>query len=182
MRSLTNSLLFALFFIGFSAQSQFFPELQPKEDKDFRYLFFGVSLPLRNHFDGGAEVDNLRFLPDGINTKFGAGIHLNRWLASGLHTGTEWRLSEKLVSIPVYMNLRFAPKFNELTRIVVQPGAGWALGLGHGNKNGYYWKTSIGWENIDGTSVYAEYSQYGFSLDNTGQIRAVSFGLGLTIF
>lgn len=182
MRSLKNSFFFTLLFIGFSAQSQFYPELQPKAERGFKYIFFGVSLPLRHHLDADAEVDNLRFLPDGINTKFGLGIHYNRWLASGIHTGTEWRASEKLVSIPVYNNIRIAPKINEFTRIVVQPGAGWAFGIGHGDKNGYYWKTTVGFENIDGTFIYAEYSQYGFSLDDSGQIRAISFGLGLTIF
>lgn len=182
MRSLRTNYFLLLFFIGFPGYSQFFPELQPKQERGFKYIFFGVSLPLRHHLDGNAEVDNLRFLPDGINTKFGIGIHLNRWLASGIHTGTEWRASEKLVAIPIYNNVRIAPKIDEYTRIVVQPGAGWAFGIWHGDKSGYYWKTSIGFENVDGTSVYAEYSQYGFSLDNTGQIRAISFGLGLTIF
>ncbi|RZJ69133.1 hypothetical protein [Flavobacterium sp.] len=182
MHSLKIRYFLLLLLIGFSAHSQFFPELQPEPQKNFKYILFGVALPLRHHFDGGAKVDDLRFLPDGINTKFGLGVHVNRWFATGLHTGTEWRLSEKLIAIPVYNNFRIAPRINEYTRLLIQPGAGWVFGLGHGNKQGYYWKTSIGWENLDGTSVFAEYSQYGFSLDNTGQIRAISFGLGLTIF
>ncbi|RZJ68636.1 MAG: hypothetical protein EOO50_00200 [Flavobacterium sp.] len=174
--------LILLLFIGVSANAQFFPELQPKREKTITYLFFGVSIPLRHHLDGNAKVDNMRFLPDGINTKFGAGIHINRWFASGLHTGTEYRLSEKLVAIPVYMNLRFAPEVNEDTRVVVQPGFGYAIGIGHGNLSGYYGKVSVGIEELDGVSYYVEYSQYGFSRDDTGQTRAVSFGLGLTIF
>jgi len=182
MRSLKNNLILLLFFAGLSANAQFIPEFQPKPEKTITYLAFGVALPLRHHFDKNAEIDNLRFLPDGINTKFGAGIHLNRWLASGIHTGTEWRLSEKLIAIPVYNNIRFAPKINEFTRLVIQPGIGWAFGLGHGDKNGFYWKTSLGFEGLEGISYYAEFSQYDFSMDDTGKIRAISFGLGLTIF
>ncbi|MBD3581951.1 hypothetical protein [Flavobacterium selenitireducens] len=182
MRSLVNNLFLVFIFIGFSAKAQFIPEFQPQPEKRITYVSFGVALPLRHHFDKQADVDNLKFLPDGINTKFGLGIHLNRWFASGIHTGTEWRLSEKLIAIPIYNNIRIAPRINDYKRLVIQPGAGWVLGLGHGDKNGYYWKTSIGFEGLDGVSYFAEFSQYGFSLDHTGQIKSISFGLGLVIF
>jgi len=182
MRLLKTKLLILFSFIGYTAHCQFISEFQPKPEKTITYVSFGVALPLRHHFDGQADVENLKFLPDGINTKFGTGIHLNRWLAIGIHTGTEWRASEKLIAVPVYGNIRYAPKINEYTRLVFQPGAGWVFGLGHGDKNGYYWKTTLGFEGLDGVSYFAEYSQYGFSLDATGQIRAISFGLGLVIF
>ena len=37
-----------------------------------------------------------------------------------------------------------------------------AFGIGHGNKNGYYYKASIGFERIEGLSYFAEFLQYGF--------------------
>lgn len=182
MRFLQNKLLLFFLLAGFSGQSQIVVEFLPKQEPRSTYMFFGLSLPLRHHFDANAEVDNLKFLPDGINTKFGLGFQYKRLLGAGVHTGTEWRLSEKLIAVPVYANLRIAPEINEDARILVQPGFGWAFGIGHGDLSGYYGKLSIGFEQLDGISYYGEFSEYGFSRDDTGRMRAVSFGIGLTIF
>lgn len=182
MRLLQLSILTLILLASAGTSAQLFPELQPEPEKSITYLAFGVSLPLRHHFDGDAQVDNLRFLPDGIHTKFGAGIHLNRWLGSGLYTGTEYRLSEKMLTIPLYSAIRIAPEINEDTRIVVQPAFGYAMAIGHGNMSGYCGKISLGLEALDGISYFAEFTQYGFSRDDTGKIRSISFGLGLVIF
>ncbi|NMH28566.1 hypothetical protein [Flavobacterium silvaticum] len=175
------SLLAILFAV--SARAQYFQEYIPKEKKKPTYLSFGFSLPLRTHLDHDARINDNRWLPDGIFTKFGAGLNVNRWFTSGLHTGTDYRISEKLVTIPVYLNLRFAPKINEMTRISLQSGYGYAFAVGHGDLMGDYKKLSLGLEDDQSAlSVFIEYSEYGFSRDNTGHIRSISLGFGLFIF
>ena len=145
-------------------------------------MHFGISIPLRAHFDHEADVNHNRWMPDGLLTKFGAGIHHNRWLAIGLHAGTEWRASENLITVPIFLNGRIAPAINETTRIYIQPGYGAAFAIGRGSLSGDYKKISIGLEQDDALSIYAEFSQYGFSRDDSGTINTLSIGLAVNIF
>lgn len=175
--------LLGLFCLSLPVRAQYFQEYLPKEDKAPTYLHFGFSIPLRTHLDPNARIDDGRLLPDGLYTKFGAGLHLNRWLASGLHTGTEWRASEKLVAVPLYLSVRIAPLVKEDLRIYLSPGYGYVFALGRGDLGGWYKKIALGFEDDQtALSVYVEFAEYGFSRDVSGRIRSVSVGCGLFIF
>lgn len=182
MRLLQNNLSLFILLAGFSCSAQVIEEFMPKPEKRITYLFFGISVPLRTHLDSEAAVNNSRWMLDGIQTRFGGGIHYNRWLGIGLHVATEWRISESLITVPIYMNVRIAPQITEDVRFYIQPGYGASFALGRGSLSGDYSKISIGLEQDDALSIYAEFSQYGFSLDRTGHINALSLGVAVTIF
>jgi hypothetical protein len=40
------------------------------------------------------------FIPDGIGSKFGYGVHYKKWIAVGVHSGLNWE-SSKLVVAPI---------------------------------------------------------------------------------
>jgi hypothetical protein len=181
IRSPKNNLLLLLLLCSFSLIAQV-PEFMPKPETRITYLFYGVSIPLRSHFDPDAAVNNNRWMPDGLQTKFGFGLNYKRLLAAGVHVSTEWRISESLVAVPVFLNFRIAPEITDDLRIYIQPGYGAAFAIGRGSLSGDYKKISVGIEQDDALSVFAEWSQYGFSIDKTGHITALSLGIAVTVF
>jgi hypothetical protein len=78
LRILTVSLLFT-----FSAFSQ---------NKKFTYIQFDVAIPIKGNPELEETVANGSknsswFLPDGLNTKIGYGVHYNKWIALGINSG-----------------------------------------------------------------------------------------------
>lgn len=162
-----------------------FSQEQTEKSSDHFYTQFDVSLPFRGnpqrHENTTDEQKSPWFLIDGIGTKFGVGVHFRQWIGIGVHGGIDGRISQKLVAVPIYANLHLAPKVGDDTRIVVETGYGFVTALGRGSLSGDYKRISIGFGTSDIT-VFAEYSQYGFSLNSPDKINAVSLGLSLFTF
>lgn len=165
----------------------FFTLISFGQEKKRTYVQFDIAIPLKGNQD--RENDNQYsgnkeswFLPDGLSTKLGYGFHHNNWVAIGLHTGIDWKGSEKLVAVPVFANLKLSPKIGDETRVNLQAGYGKSFALGRGNLSGDYKKVSLGIEDSDGLSLFVELAQYGFTLNNIEKITSFSIGISLTTF
>lgn len=85
-------------------------------------------------------------VPNGLGSKIGYGVHYRKWLTLGIHSGLDWKWDDKLVAVPVYLNLGLSPKVGPETRIMLQAGYGKGFALGRGNLNGEYKKIKLGIE------------------------------------
>jgi hypothetical protein len=151
--------------------------------KKCSYFQFDVEASLKTNLnDTNDNNANSWFLPDGMNAKFGYGIHHKHLIAIGLHTGIDWKGSEKLVAAPVFINLKISPKIGPETRILVQLGYGKSFALGRGNLTGEYRRLSLGIESAEKVSFFVALSQYGFTVNHTNQINSISIGLSVTDF
>lgn len=151
------------------------------------FIQFDATIPIRgnpdrDNYDNNEQQNTSFLLPDGIGAKVGFGLHHNEWIGLSAHSGIEWRLVDQLVTAPVFVNLRLAPKLGEETRIVAQFGYGAAFALGRGNLSGTYKKVSLGLENASGVALFAEISQYGFSFKDQYKIANISVGISLVTF
>lgn len=145
---------------------------------------FELTIPLKGN-DTYGEVDNngnrsdYRFIPDGISTKFGFGIHFEKWVGLSLHSGIDWKITPKLVSTPVYAQITLNPLLGDETRLLVQAGYGHSFAIGRGNLNGKYYKARLGVTTGDDLGIFIDVSTYGFAVKGT---EIGSFSLGICIF
>jgi len=105
--------------------------------------------PERTSTDPNANKSFL--LPDGLSSKIGYGLHYKKSISVGLHTGIDWKISAKVVSAPVFANLKFSPRLteNDESRLFVNLGYGRAFALGRGDLSGKYLRGSLGLEAKD---------------------------------
>lgn len=174
---LFRTLVIFLFFT-FSAFSQ---------NKKFTYIQFDVAIPIKGNPDRGetdlnGNTNNLWFLPDGLSSKIGYGIHHNKWISLGIHSGVDWRWTDKLVVVPIFGNLKLSPKISDDTRIALQLGLGKAMALGRGDLMGDYKKISLGVQTPDDLIIFIELSHYAIPINNQKDIGSISFGLSLVTF
>lgn len=178
-----------LLFLSFSSFSQ---EIRSSEEINTprikpTYLQFDVSVPIVSNIHrgeinkDGSENKNW-FLPDGISLKFGVGIQKEKWIGASLHTGIDWKISEQLVAVPMFGNLRISPGFGNGTRLTLQAGYGKGFALGRGNLVGNYQKYSIGIENDEDTMIFAEISGYDFKIHNRTSVYSFSLGISIRTF
>lgn len=156
------------------------------QENEWDYIQFDVSVPLRGNKNIGVPDDNGNtnnqwFLPDGLSTKLGYGIHYKKWILIGAHSGIDWKANEKLVAVPVFANLRISPEVAKGTRVYVQAGYGKSFALGRGNLSGIYKKYSLGFENDD-FSFFIEYAQHRLIYNNLRYVSSVSLGVAVTTF
>jgi hypothetical protein len=165
----------------------FFTLIASAQDKKRTYTQFDIAIPLKGNPDQGKEDQYTRkkdswFLPDGLSAKLGYGIHHNKWVTLGIHTGLDWKGSEKLVIAPIFANLKLSPKIADETRLNFQVGYGKSFAVGRGNLMGDYKKISLAIENSVGLSLFIEFAQYGFTLNTIDKLGSLSLGLSLTTF
>ena len=156
------------------------------QDRKLTYIQFDVALSLTGNPDYGDtpkyEGDTQPwFLPDGLGSKLGYGVHYKQWLTLGIHSGLDWKWNEKLVAVPLYLNFGLSPKIGEDTRITLQLGYGKGFALGRGNLSGEYKKARLGLTGEDRT-IFIEISDYDFPLHNYKTIGSISFGISLISF
>lgn len=173
--------------IFFTLTVLFFTLISFAQEKKRTYVQFDIAIPLEGNPNRGNENEysgnkESWFLPDGFSAKLGYGFHHNNWIYLGLHTGIDWKGSEKLVAVPVFANLKLSPKIGDETRLYLQTGYGKSFALGRGNLSGDYKKISLGIEDSDGLSLFIELAQYGFTLNNIEKISILSIGISLTSF
>jgi hypothetical protein len=165
----------------------FFSTVSYAQNNTNTYTQFEVTIPLKGHPDRN-EVDPYTnekgswFLPDGIGSKIGYGIHYNKWVAIGVHTGFEWKWTDKLVIAPVFANFRLSPKIGEDSRITLQLGLGKTIALGRGDLIGRYQKISLGLQTSDDILLFIEVSGYGIPINNQTETGSISLGLSLISF
>lgn len=157
------------------------------QNKKYTYSQFDITLA----FTGNPESGNVNqytqekepwFLPDGLGTKFGYGIHHKKWVGLGIHSGLNWEWSNKLVVVPVFANFRLSPKISDETRITLQLGLGKAIALGRGNLTGDYKKISLGLQNSDDVMIFIEVNHYAIPLNNQKDQGNISLGISLISF
>lgn len=149
---------------------------------------FDFSIPLKGNSEQGQEDlngkrNNSWFLPDGLSSSFGYGIHYNKWVSIAIHSGIDWKISQSLFVAPIFANLKLSPKLGmEPTRIVAQVGFGKSFALGRGNLEGIYKKFSLGVQTDEDLLLYIQIAEYGFSLHNQKNIGSLSLGISLITF
>ena len=149
------------------------------------YTQFDITVPFtgnENRYDPvTGDSDEPRIMADGVGSKFGIGLHYNRWFGLAIHSGIDWKISSKLVAVPVYANLRIAPNLGDDSRLILQAGYGFGTALGRGDLSGVYKKFSLGFGDSD-YQLYLEFSQYGFKLESPTEIYSISVGVSFTTF
>lgn len=172
-------LFILLFFISFTVSSQ---------TNKFTYLQFDIAVSITGNPNRDSSIDpeesdysNAFFIPNGLGSQIGYGVHYKKWLTFGVHSGINWRWNNKLVAVPVFLNLGLNPKVGVETRIMLQAGYGKGFALGRGNLNGEYKKLKLGIGSDDFT-LFAEISDYAFPLHTEKSIGSISFGVTLIDF
>jgi hypothetical protein len=156
-----------------------------KPENTITFTQFELAVPLQGNKNRGevfpdGSVNNSWFVPEGINSSFGYGIHLNEWLGLSAHTGIGMKLSEKLIVAPVFSNLRIMPKIGEETRLGLDIGLGQSFALGRGDISGTYKRLKLNLEASE-LQLFIEITSYGFQLHNRSQ-GSISVGFSLVSF
>jgi hypothetical protein len=167
--------------------TQFTVFAQEKETKkDFTYIQFDVTASITGNpdYNDPEEYEGQKrswLMPDGVGSKLGYGVHYKEWIMLGIHSGLNWKWNEKLVAVPVYLNLGLSPEVANNTRITLQLGYGKGFALGRGNLSGIYKKGRLGITSDDRT-FFIEISDYDFPLYDYKSIGSLSFGVSLVTF
>lgn len=159
-------------------------DIKPK--KYFTFSQFDLSIPLQGNKNRGevfpdGSTNNSWFVPDGINVNFGYGIHLYKWVGITANTGIGTKISEKLVVVPTFLNLRLMPKVYEDVHLGVEYGFGKSFALGRGNLNGDFRRFKICYEN-DEFQLFIEAVGYGFELHGPNSMGSISVGISVLNF
>jgi hypothetical protein len=151
------------------------------------YLQFEVAVAIvgnenAHRIDPNTKQKEFWLKPDGVISKIGYGIHYNQWATIGLHSGIEWKFSDKLVAIPVFVNMSLAPKIGEESRLYFQFGYGKSIALGRGALLGNYKRASLGFSPNEDFLIFIELSQHDLMFDNNLNVGSVSFGIAKILF
>ena len=164
-----------------------FSQDNTKSSKRIFFQTLELSVPFKgnenyNSFDENNNQNKNWFVPDGIFTKAGIGIHYNKWIGIGVNSGLDWKATDKMVAIPVYANLRIAPKIDSEDTITLQLGYGKAFVLGRGAISGVYKKISLGIEKDSSFLIFLELSEYDVQFSRLNKISAISLGVTSLLF
>ena len=157
------------------------------QNKKITYVQFDVSASLTGNSERYESEDYPDqknkdwFVPDGLGSKIGYGVHYKKWITLGIHTGIDYKWDQKFVAVPVYLNFGLSPKVGEETRIILQAGYGKGFALGRGNLSGEYKKIRLGIGSDDFT-LFVEIAQYEIALHEEKNIGNISFGVSLISF
>lgn len=156
--------------------------------KKLTFAQFDISLAFQpnEQFDQptlNGERRQSRFVPVGIASNIGYGIHYKQWIGLSANAGLIFIGNEKLVAVPAYLNIRLSPKISEDSRITLQYGLGQSFAIGRGNLNGTYQKISVGYENNDGNLIFVAIEGHGYGTVNiNSHVGTLSLGLALISF
>lgn len=154
---------------------------------DSKYVQFELSTPFKanSHYgevNSDGSKNEYQFIPDGLSAKLGYGIHYEETISVGLHSGIDWKINEKLVIIPVFLNSRLNLEVGEESAIALQFGWGKASAIGKGDVFGTYKRFNLGFQNDDGLSVFADLSLYNFTVNGEKGFGTISLGISKIIF
>lgn len=153
--------------------------------KKITFTQFEISVPLQGNKNRGevfpdGSTNNSWFVPDGVNSNFGYGIHYNEWLGVSANTGIGMKLSEKLVLTPIFSNLRIMPKVGDETRFGLDLGLGHSFAIGRGDLSGTFKRVKLNLEASE-FQIFLEVVSYGIHLNNNSQ-GSISLGIALVSF
>lgn len=156
------------------------------QDKPQHFTQFDLSVPIIGNPNRDVEDPNTGekgywLLPDGINAHLGYGLHHEKWIAVGMFSGIDWKVSNKFVAVPVFLNLKVSPALGGDTRLNLQASYGKAFVLGRGDLSGQYKKASLGIEDAD-LGIFLEITEYGFGIYKADKIYSFSIGVSLVTF
>lgn len=156
------------------------------QDKKFTYIQFEITMSITGNPDLNEPEDyqgqkRSWFIPDGLGSKLGYGIHYKQWCTLGIHSGLDWKWNEQLVAVPVYLNFGLSPKIGEDTRLTMQLSYGKSFALGRGHLSGDYKKARLGLTGDDRT-LFIEIADYGFPLHQNNSVGSISLGISLISF
>jgi hypothetical protein len=176
-----------LWFLRITVLTLFLTVSAFSQNKKFTYTQFEVAVAIKGNPNAGEVDPNTHekeywFLPDGLSSKIGYGIHYKQWIALGVHSGIDWKWTDKLVVVPVFANLKLSPKIGDDARITLQLGLGKALALGRGDLMGDYKKISLGMQTADDLILFVEVSHYAIPINNQKDSGSISLGLSLVTF
>ena len=154
-------------------------------EKKITFTQFEISVPLQGNKNRGemfpdGSTNSSWFVPDGVNSNFGYGIHFNQWLGISANSGIGMKLSEKLVVAPVFSNLRIMPKLEEETRIGLDFGLGHTFAIGRGDLSGTFKRIKLNLEASE-FQIFLEVVSYGIRLNENSQ-GSISLGIALVSF
>ena len=186
MKKLIVILALVLHFAGFAQE----------EKKETKFYFnTEFSTPLRGNDDPDDEINYVKnqekywFLPDGLSVRAGSGFHYRRSIFLGLHTGIDLKGTAKFVAVPVFANLKIAPRLSKTDemRLFVNLGYGHAFALGRGDLSGKFMRGTLGIEggveDKRNLSFFIDVSYYEIPLKNNPEgIGSISLGIALTFF
>ena len=185
----SNKILFFILFLFNLSFAQVEITVNDSDDiptkKKITFTQFEISVPLQGNKNRGEDFPDGRtndswFLPDGVNSNFGYGIHFNQWLGISANTGIGMKLSEKLVVAPVFSNLRIMPKIGEETRIGIDVGLGHTFAIGRGDLSGTFKRVKLNLEASE-LQFFLEIVSYGIRLNDNSQ-GSISIGFALVSF
>ena len=184
-----NKILLSLFFLCNISFAQVEKTVNDSDDiptkKKITYTQFEISVPLQGNknrgevFPDGSTNDSW-FVPDGINSNFGYGMHFNQWLGISANSGIGMKLSEKLVVAPVFSNLRIMSKVGEETRFGFDFGLGHTFAIGRGDLSGTFKRVKLNLEASE-FQIFLEVVSYGIRLNDNSQ-GSISLGIALVSF
>lgn len=118
------------------------------------------------------------FIPNSLGFKYGVGLQKNKWLGISLHTGFDIRLKLKLVTVPVFANLRLSPFFrDDKSRLAINLGYGKGFALGRGDMQGRYRRINLSFEGSENIGLLFELADYRINFNN--KPSTVIFSLGV---
>jgi hypothetical protein len=173
-----NSKIILLFLLSnFCAFSQKF---------DSKYIQFELSTPFkanthRGEINSDGSKNEYMFIPDGLSAKIGYGIHYEETISIGLHSGIDWKINEKLVVVPIFLNSRLNLEVGN-GAIALQFGWGKASAIGKGDVFGTYKRFNLGFQNDDGMAIFADLSLYNFTVNGEKGFGTISLGISKIIF
>ncbi|SFB09663.1 hypothetical protein SAMN05660845_1577 [Flavobacterium swingsii] len=153
---------------------------------DSRYVQFELSTPFKSNTHYGeinsdGSKNEYQFIPDGLSAKMGYGIHYEETISLGLHSGIDWKINEKLVIVPLFINSRLNLEIGE-GAIALQFGWGKASAIGKGDVFGTYKRFNLGYQNDDDLTVFADLSLYNFTVNGEKGFGTISLGVSKIIF
>ncbi|RZJ58993.1 MAG: hypothetical protein EOO45_26155 [Flavobacterium sp.] len=159
------------------------------ENSKEKHLFSlaSLSLPVRANPNSGStneynnQNNNSWYIPDGINAHAGYGIHYNKWIGISANAGIDWKISDKLIAVPVYALLTLNPTVDNNVSILIQGGLGQAFAIGRGDLSGTYKKARLGIMNDGEFSFFVDISTYGFDLKSE-PMGSISIGVAMFNF
>lgn len=178
-----------LFSVRVFPQDNTAPTTYSSEERKESNVFFsqfvlGVPFnanPNQGKIDPATGETESWLIPDGISLHAGAGIHFKKWIGISANSGIDWRLKQKLVSLPVYGSVIINPHFNKETSIFLQAGLGQAYAIGRGSLSGTYQKYRIGFL-FDSLLLFADASLFGYPLKGIEQTGTFTVGISLINF
>jgi hypothetical protein len=161
---------------------------EPDIYTDGRYFAqFGLSMPFKSNPDSGRTDEDSGesgdwFIPDGLSGYAGIGLHYREWAGISANAGLDYKIDAQLFSVPVYASLILNPHFNEDLSFMLEGSYGRAFALGRGNLNGAYKKIRAGLLIEGNMYIFADVSQFGYSLHQYKNIGSISIGISLLDF